>query len=797
MASRLRTTEFTHLKASGASFTITLDQATTAGSTLVFAIGGGAIAQTVRITNSSGATFTKRTAAYTSGAFDTSIFDFVAVGGETTVHVTLNGAENVAGCVHEFAGLGSFIDAGRSNQENVGSGTNNQIICPDSVAVSGNAVLVAMFTRDASLAVAPYNDSNRFHQFGPAGQLVADGANQPGIGGEAQLIWATGVADVTSSGRYPYNEATGNYSATSTVFDGGNSYVCQAVYANAGANVNPTVSDTVRENSLPGDLSLNWLLTSTDQLEDTIAGYTDKASYAVGDTVNFKVDSTTNPFQVEIYRLGYYGDEAFAARKVGQVTGTPASQSTPSVDGTTGATTCAWSTTASWAMPTDCVPGVYWFLMRRTDNTAEVAGGHFVVRGDPTGKITFVLPDLTYQAYNMWGATSDVQGTLTGRSLYGANGTPNNTTRAYAVSWDRPMATAANVPQTYLFDQEAGFICFAEAQGYDMTYLSDIDLEVDKTLLTDASLVLMVGHHEYWTTNVYDAYEDARDAGVNFMICASNVALWRVRFAAGDTNKRTMICYKDSITRDSAAGFTGTGYDPVTPTGTWRDALSTNGIANPDRRPENTITGQLFIGNGAIQEPGYVPFASKSKPIWRNSTAIQALTTGQSYETTGYAIMGYEMEYPASDSFTPPNMVILNPHTANYAGKGANANGTIYNGATGDITVGFTMYRASNGALVFNTGSWRGFISVSRRRLGGYTSGGTVSLDWQNALLAIMYDLGARHVALKPMQSLVADSALTEPATGAPGPTRNDVAIAYGLTVTNTGFSRGFFALIN
>jgi hypothetical protein len=795
MSSKINETKFTHTKATGTTKTITIP-ATTAGTKLLVFVSGGAIA-TFRITDSGGTTFTRRNP-YGGGNMDASWHDFTSVGGETAVHMTLNGAENVAGVVYEVADLGAFIAASsNAGGSAVNSSSNFQLKPSSSITVTGKSVLFGGFALTSGTAT---NSTRRWRQFGPAGSLSTVDAHQPGQ--DAQFIWATGYADIDQNNSYPENLSAGNYRATSqfVAATGETSYAAQVAYSNAGVNINADPANSiVKENSLPGIPRANWFLGNSGT-NSTIAGYTDKTSYSAGDTVNFKVDSTNNAFRVEIYRLGFYGNEVLGARCVtgdAFVTGSPTTQSAPSVDGTLGHTTCAWSSTATWTIPSDATPGFYYVLFRRTDVTTNVASGHFIVKGSPTNKTVLVSPDCTYQAYNIWGATTDngnrSTGTWTGRSLYqlGNDGASANFAhRSYAVSFDRPYSVQATNEATYVFDSEYGIMLFAEAQGYDVTYASEIDLENNDQYLINAKLVMSNGHPEYWTTNMWNAYKNARDNGVNIMFNGSNIALWRTRFASADTNKRTIICYKDSGTVDTSAGFTGTGRDPLEYTGTWRDSRTTT-PNNTDRRPEDSLTGQWFKVSATLNDTLGVPFASKSIPIWRNSSSVQALTTGQTY-TAGAGTIGDELDFVDPSSVSKPtNLVQLNPVQKSYTGQAANANGSTYIGNTGNINVGFSLYRDDSGSLVFATGSWRAWLPLTRWQKGNYQSGSTPDVNWQNAFLAVLHDLGVDYTALTTV--VPADSAMTDPATGAPGPTQDDIAIAYGLEVPVESSGKGNF----
>jgi hypothetical protein len=299
-------------------------------------------------------------------------------------------------------------------------------------------------------------------------------------------------------------------------------------------------------------------------------------------------------------------------------------------------------------------------------------------------------------------------------------------------------------------------------------------------VLLGAAQVVMLGHHEYWTSAVYDAFRNAQTAGVNMIVNSSNTALWRVRFAPGDTNRRTVICYKESLTRDQGPGWAGTGYDPGGYTGTWRDAGLIDGLPNPDVRRENELVGHMFVLSAPVALRYGIPFASKAKPIWRSNAAVQALTTGQTWQAPARTI-GDEADAPDGTAGQPTNLVNLCPTTVSGV-TGANAAGTLYTDTVNTLG-GITLHRVASGALVANTGSWRGGQGLTRWAESGLNGVVTASdVHWQNSWLALLYDLGMVPATLRsPRPGL--DTAPTNPATGAPVGSRNDVARAYGLDV--------------
>jgi hypothetical protein len=61
-----------------------------------------------------------------------------------------------------------------------------------------------------------------------------------------------------------------------------------------------------------------------------------------------------------------------------------------------------------------------------------------------------------------------------------------------------------------------------EAEGYDVTYCSNLDIHADPDLLRLSQVFVSVGHDEYWTEPMYDHVTQARDAGVSLLFLSGN-----------------------------------------------------------------------------------------------------------------------------------------------------------------------------------------------------------------------------------------------------------------------------------
>src|SRR5437016_7245448 len=125
-----------------------------------------------------------------------------------------------------------------------------------------------------------------------------------------------------------------------------------------------------------------------------------------------------------------------------------------------------------------------------------------------------------------------------------------------------------------------------EANGYDVTYFTNVDSERNGGLIKNHKLYLSVGHDEYWSSGQRANVEAARDAGVNLAFFSGNEVYWRTRWEPSIDSShapyRTLVCYKETHDRfDDHTEFTsqqGVKTDPNKAewTGTYRDASPAN-----------------------------------------------------------------------------------------------------------------------------------------------------------------------------------------------------------------------------
>lgn len=532
----------------------------------------------------------------------------------------------------------------------------------------------------------------------------------------------------------------------------------------------PVVSKVACENTQPGSPASEWRVTGAG--DSTIQGYATSMSVNVGQTVTFKVKTTASAYRIDIYRLGYY--QGLGARKVAAniLPSVPLPQNQPNCAtfSATGLIDCGnWGVSASWPVPASAVSGVYLARLVRTDNSgASVIP--FVVRDDAAkSAMLFQTSDTTWQAYNTYGGNSLYQCTVACPA-----GTPLAYKAAYKVSYNRPFNSAADDQgRSWLMYAEYPMIRFLEANGYDVSYMSGLDVSTKAPLLLNHKSFLSVGHDEYWSAEQRANVEAARDAGVHLGFFSGNEIFWKTRWepSADGTNTpgRTLVSYKDTHFFEPT--------DPVAWTGTWRDPR--HGTATGGGNPENGLTGQYFVVNSGTTDIA-VPAAYKQLRLWRG-TSIPGMANGASVTLgAGLGTLGYEWDIDADNGFRPPGLFRLSQTTSTSAEVFTDYGSTTQQGGT--ATHNLTMYKAKSGALVFGAGtvqwSWG---------LDAFTTGKTVDRNMQQATVNLFADMATQPVTLMTgltaaqpsLDTTAPTSAVTSPAAGA--------TVADGTIVTVSG----------
>jgi len=170
----------------------------------------------------------------------------------------------------------------------------------------------------------------------------------------------------------------------------------------------PVTSVIACENTLPGDPPSDWQVSGAG--DSTIQGFATSMSVNAGQTENFKINATAGAYHIDILRIGWY--QGNGARKV--VSNMLPTASLPQTQPAcrndtqpTGLIDCGnWAVSASWAVPSTAVSGLYIAHLVR-NNTGAGSLIPFVVRNDAShSDILYQTSDETWQAYNTYGGNS-------------------------------------------------------------------------------------------------------------------------------------------------------------------------------------------------------------------------------------------------------------------------------------------------------------------------------------------------------------------------------------------------------
>ncbi len=499
-------------------------------------------------------------------------------------------------------------------------------------------------------------------------------------------------------------------------------------------------NEIVAENCLEGHPPTEWDINGYG--DPSIQGFGTDIAIARGETIGLKIDTDSEDYRIDVYRMGYYG--GMGARRVdsfepsatlpqiqpecirgpipvlaegGGMEEWPA----PLVD-------CGnWAVSASWQAPADATSGIYFARLVREeqvegwvkndqfeatplpptgeDSLWEAPGFHavmrnplreprashiyFVVRDDDgESDMLFQTSDLTWQAYNRYGGHS-VYGRLNPALLRLHGGEP----RAPKVSYNRPFETRHYRAVNKVFNSEYPMVRWLERNGYDVSYSSGIDTDRRGEELFEHRVFLSVGHDEYWTGQQRRNVEAARAAGMHLAFFSSNEVFWKVRWEESIDGSgqpyRTFVTYKE--TQDHRK------LDPVEWTGLFRDHRS----INPEGPwPENALTGTLFTVNAWRNDPIIVDAEFADLRFWRN-TEVAGLRPGERYVSIK-GILGHEWDSDIDNGFRPPGLfqvaatTIDNLQYCVHPGRGCE---------TGTATHNAVLYRHESGALVFGSGT--------------------------------------------------------------------------------------------
>ncbi|MDX6758330.1 DUF6605 domain-containing protein, partial [Streptomyces sp. F8] len=282
----------------------------------------------------------------------------------------------------------------------------------------------------------------------------------------------------------------------------------------------------------------------------------------------------------------------------------------------------------------------------------------FTVRDDHPADLLLLLPDITWQAYNLYPEDG-----RTGASLYHAwdeaGRLLGEQDAAVTVSFDRPYAGAGlplHVGHAY------DFIRWAERYGYDIAYADTRDLHAGRVDPTRYRGLVFPGHDEYWSAPMRRTVERARNHGTSLVFLSANTMYWQVELGPSPSGvaDRLLTCRKRR----------GPGRPSL-----WREV----------DRPEQQLLGIQYAGR--VPEPAPMIVRNATHWLWDSTGA------GENDELPGLVAGEADRYFPRTQLPEHRDRILL-AHSPYLDSEGQRRHQET------------SLYRAPSGALVFASGTF-------------------------------------------------------------------------------------------
>lgn len=418
-----------------------------------------------------------------------------------------------------------------------------------------------------------------------------------------------------------------------------------------------------------------------DGARGEIWAYTDRFSYAPGDTATLFVSATAPAFAFTIARDGATLTPVLSRDNV-----SARWQETPDQCSVQG---CGWQATAEFRIDPAWPSGAYRLTLKAQGRDgAPILSHHlFIVRparGRKPGRLLQVAATGTWTAYNTWGGSNHYEG-ITGpaRNQYAtAVSTQRPWCRGFVVlppeaprvpvEVDLPPLTEPRYPHmewayatghskkytsTGWASYDGPFFRWMEGAGHAVDLVSQHELHFSPDLIADYPCAVFVGHDEYWTWEMRDAVDAFVEGGGRAARFAGNF-LWQTRL---EDEGRRQVCYK----------YRARAEDPV-----YRQA-DTSRTTNAWEAPEVGRPGASTFGLNATRGVytgwgGCMPRGVRGFPIYRPEHWAFAGTglyygdvLGQESHIYGYEVDGLDytirrgLPYPTGEGAPPEGLEIL------------------------------------------------------------------------------------------------------------------------------------------
>jgi Abnormal spindle-like microcephaly-assoc'd, ASPM-SPD-2-Hydin len=429
-----------------------------------------------------------------------------------------------------------------------------------------------------------------------------------------------------------------------------------------------------------------------------IEGYASLTSVNQGGQVNFMVSLSSNAqYTMDIYRMGYYphgtnpdGSACVGPcggrlmMHIGPLSGFKQTNCPTTTSGSNfGMIECSWTVSYALTVPTSWTTGNYIVKLRRSDTGLENYMT-FVVRSDNVpADIVYSMDVTTWQAYNFWGGSGNSN---VGYNLYGKFNDVSlgflSSTRAYTVSFDRPyMVQGSQDGAGNFMVWDYPMVRWMEAQGYNITYVTNVDQESNPQLFAGRHVFVNTGHDEYYSDNMRNSLKNAINAGVNMAFFSANNIYSRITWQNSSTAQAYRQVHDDKGALPGSTTYEWRSLTPSQPENAILGVMQ-NGVATARPFLVYDPTSWIYAGTGLVKYNGTVVTSGPGQ------NAIQGL-------------VGYEFDERAVNASSLSSYVSYEPPGLQQVGHSnvpASDNGVA---AFSDAT----LYTAPSGAIVFSAGT--------------------------------------------------------------------------------------------
>ena len=274
---------------------------------------------------------------------------------------------------------------------------------------------------------------------------------------------------------------------------------------------------------------------------------------------NQVMDATGNGFNGEIVNLGTWmiGGPSFDGTRVGRYDQSYDPRKDPNRGHALRLASddlydCEWEASHEWSVPGSAPSGIYaaWFDFEREGKTFQYPVTFVVNKAKEADKapIALMCATTTWRAYS---GTPFARNVPRENRFWTTSGAANDPANPPAYNFYRDHAAGqptyqmglhlpwpAAGPEVLYSPPETGYSHLArgerfthvwlEKQGYDFDVITNLDLHRDPNLLKGYRTLIINGHDEYWSREMYDGLSRYLENGGSAVVLSGNTMFWRI-----------------------------------------------------------------------------------------------------------------------------------------------------------------------------------------------------------------------------------------------------------------------------